>query len=179
MAVHAAGAQDARSPWREKLDRRRAYELYKLLRDRQAQADAEGLAYEILPPAFRERVIASVNDMKVEDLAVYAFVDVPGKKPKKVLVGGLLHHVDQLRARAGVKPVKAADEEDEAGDEAEAAQDAAAKDPKLAALTRGLKQSALDKALRWLGQQFLKHVFKAWRASLGLSELPTRERKSA
>lgn len=54
-----------------------------------------------------------------------------------------------------------------------------AKDPKLAKLVRGLKQQALDRALRWLGQQFLKHIFAEWRKAVGLSAAPETPAKTA
>ncbi|OGL73090.1 hypothetical protein A3E39_04310 [Candidatus Uhrbacteria bacterium RIFCSPHIGHO2_12_FULL_60_25] len=141
------------SPWREKLDRRRAYELYKILMDRQAKAAADDLSYEILPAAFVPRTILCVNDVTVADLTL------------------LNAHVDALRKAAGIKPQKT-DEESEDGEAEESDVAIAAKDPKLARLVRGVKMQGLQKAKRWLGQQILKHIFKSWRATLGLSEFP-------
>ena len=138
------------SPWRAKLDQRRGYELYKILRSKQVEADGAGLTYEILPDAFKTRVVGNTYDVTVADLAA------------------LLTHVDVLRKQAGVSS-GVVDEGDE--------ESATIKDPALAKLVRGVKQQALDKALRWLGQQFLKHVFKSWRQAVGLSELPVRTPK--
>ncbi|HWQ99369.1 MAG TPA: transposase [Candidatus Methylomirabilis sp.] len=141
------------SPWREKLDRRRAYELYKILKDRQSKAVADGLGYEIMPVEFTTRSIACVNDVTVADLAI------------------LNAHVDALRKAAGIKPQKTDEESEEGeGEDSEAA--IAAKDPKLARLVRGVKMQGLLKAKRWLGQQLLKHIFRSWRATLGLPEFP-------
>jgi len=147
------------SPWRAKLDLRRAYELYKLLLNGAELALQQGVEEEILPIEFYDRRITNTYDMKPEDL------------PK------LLAHVDALRLKAGIKPIKN-EEEDEGDDEAEKAKAeaevAAAKDPKLARLVRGLKKMALDKAIRWLGQQFLKHIFKEWNKALALPEVEKR-----
>lgn len=173
--------------WRTRLDQRRAYELVKLLRNRQQDADAQGLIdengkpFEILPHLFRDRVINSVNDFTVEDLAVYRIESVTitkgknaGKtKEKKTLIGGLLFHVDHLRELAGVK--SSSDGEHEGGEEAEAIDeesDHVVKNPALAKLVRGLKRSALDKAVRWLGQQFLKHVYVEWQKAVGVYREP-------
>ncbi len=139
-----------KSPFRAKLDLRRSYELYKLLVQRQRMADEQEVTEQILPEAYRDRSIACVNDMKPEDLAILAA------------------HVDALRKKAGVKTSFTDDEED---DEEEKI---AARDPKLAKLVRGLKQNALDKAMRWLGQYFIKHVYKSWRRDLALSDFPAR-----
>ncbi|MBU1907602.1 IS110 family transposase [Patescibacteria group bacterium] len=141
-----------KSPFRTKLDERRAYELYKLLRDRQDKA--RGVEDFILPEAFWDRNIRSVLDVTVADLAV------------------LSAHVDILRKKAGVS-VKSEEEEKDEG-EAEPI----TKDANLARLMRGVKMSAIQKAKRWLGQYFLKMIFKNWRKSLGLSELPEREPKA-
>lgn len=137
------------SPWRARLDQRRAYELWKILKDRARQAAEQELDVEILPAEFVGRVITSVNDMTIADLKVLAV------------------RVDDLRARAGIK--SGAPDEDESIEEA-----IAAKDPKLAKLVRGVKQQALDRALRWLGQQLIKHIFREWRKAVGLAELPER-----
>jgi hypothetical protein len=139
------------SPYFAKLGNRRAYELIKLLKVRQSAANEQGLDVEILPIAFRERSIAGVADIKVDDLPV------------------LLAHVDALYERAGTT-FQAKDEEE--GEESDAP--VKAKDPKLAKLVRGLKKAALDKALRWLGQQKLKGVYATWRKTIGLSEFPDR-----
>ena len=145
------------SPWRARLDLRRAYELYKILKDRQLKAFEQDLDVEILPQAFEARVIRSVNDMTVADLAI------------------LLAHVDVLRKKAGVRTGD--DEEDDL--EADSTPDPTAKDPKLAKLLRGLKAQAMQKAKRWLGQQLLKHIFQEWRKAIGLPERPEDEPSAA
>lgn len=71
------------SPWRAMLDQRKAYELVKLLADRQAKADEQGLEVEILPAAFR-RPITSVADVTLADFTT------------------LSEHIKQLQERAGV-----------------------------------------------------------------------------
>lgn len=141
------------SPWRAKLDCRRAYELFKILQNRQLKADEQDLDVEILPEAYQARAIGSVTEMTTADLAV------------------LLAHVDVLRKKAGVRT--GGDEEDDL--EADSTPDPTAKDPKLAKLLRGLKMQAMQKAKRWLGQQFLKHIFKEWRKAVGLPERPEDE----
>jgi len=140
------------SPWRAKLDLRRAYELYKLLLQRQEQAMEMGLDEEIMPEWLWDRKINSAYDMQPADLEKLAA------------------HVDALRTKAGVKPVKAGDDElsEEELSELEANK---AANPGLAKLTRGLKKLALDKAVRWLGQQLLKYIFKAWMGALALPEI--------
>jgi len=141
------------SPWRARLDRRRAYELYKLLTNRQLKAKEEGLNVEILPAAYVARPITSSNDMTVADLEF------------------LSTHVDQLRKTAGIKTEDDAPESDE---------EPVAKDPRLGKLVKGLKMSALQKGMRWLGQQFLKHVFNEWRAAIdakGPAQPAKQERK--
>lgn len=143
------------SPWRARLDLRRAYELYKILKDRQLKAFDENLDIEILPTAFEKRTIASVNDMKVDDLAVLAA------------------HVDTLRDLAGVKNVREASEDADESEEDDEAK-STVKDPKLAKLVRGVKQMALDKGMRWLGQKFLEHFFREWRKAIGLPEYSFR-----
>ena len=150
------------SPWRTKLDQRRAYELYKLLKTRQAKAEAEGLDYEILPAEFVGRSINNTYDLTLADLAA------------------LIARVDMLRKKAGVKAKKDEDEDEESGVEDATLEEETevAKDPALAKLTRGVKMQALQKAMRWLGQQMLKYVFKAWRDALGMPEttyVPRRE----
>ncbi len=149
-----------KSPWRARLDRRRAYELTKILRERQQTADEQGLAYEILPVAFKDRVITSTRDVTLADLSLLAA------------------HVDVLRKQAGVTaPAKDEDEDvdNEAGDKSTEEAEPGVKDAKLAKLVRGVKMQALQKAMRWLGQQILKHVFKEWRKALGLTDLPLRD----
>jgi hypothetical protein len=142
------------SPWRTKLDQRRAYELVKLLRDRQQKANELDLDVEILPVAFSSRSISCVNDVTVADLEFLA------------------KHIDQLRERAGVKTdFSASDDEDDAddaettsGDESESTDNAEMK--KLAPLVRGLKMTALNKAYRWLGQKMLEHIHAEWKKAI-------------
>lgn len=95
-----------KNPWRAKLDTRRAYELYKLLRDR-------GLL-----PSTWNKTYSDVRAVESGDLTL------------------LLHHIDTLRSEAnGEKPV-----------------------------LKGLKQMALAKASRWLGQKLIEHIWKEWQA---------------
>lgn len=142
------------SPWRARLDARKAFELWKILSEREAAARSEGHDVSLLPDSFRSRSIASVMDTTPADYAVLAA------------------HVDALRKLAGVAAYS--DEED--ADEPDEAP-SVAKDPKLAKLTAGVKGQAHDRGLRWLGQMFLKHIYKEWRRAIGLSELPVREKR--
>lgn len=144
------------SPWRARLDQRRAYELFNILTKRQLAAMDQGLDYEILPKEFTARSVTCANDMSVADLAA------------------LNAHVDILRKQAGVKSEPKKDEDEEESEEAEV--EVTAKDPALAKLVRGVKMQGLQKAKRWLGQMFLKHIFKSWRHAIGLSEFPTPRR---
>ncbi|MEK7473130.1 MAG: transposase [Patescibacteria group bacterium] len=139
------------SPWRAKLDQRKAYELVKLLRDRQAKADELGLEVEILPAEFR-REITSYLDVELADF------------------GKLSTHILALQERAGVawKGDDAEDTVEVDSDDEEAG--AEVKDPRLGKLVRGLKGVAHNKGLRWLGQQFLKHVWFEWRRAVGIHD---------
>lgn len=139
------------SPWRAKLDKRRAYELYKLLTARQLTAKELNLNVEIVPAAYATRTISSVNDMTIADLEQ------------------LSTHIDGLRKTAGIKS------EDDTPDSEE---EPSAKDPRLAKLVKGLKMSALQKGMRWLGQQFLKHIFNEWRPAIGLHKKPSERETS-
>jgi hypothetical protein len=145
-----------KSPWRAKLDLRKAFELYKLLLQRQEMAMDKGLELDIMHPDYWDRQIKSTYDMVPEDLEI------------------LTAHVTALREKAGVKKVKKDGEERTEEELAEMEANKAA-NPDLAKLTRGLLQVAQDKSFRWLGQQLLKHIFKAWRDALKLPEL---EKKS-
>lgn len=165
------------SPWRARLDQRKAYELYNILKERQRQADEQGLNYEILPLEFRRPKITSANDMQPADYSVYRPTGRFNKKGKEImkLVAGLAFHVHHLRELAGITS-----DSEEMGEDAETSgKETEIKDPVLAKLVRGVLQQAQDKALRWLGQQFLKHIFKEWRKAVGLPELPVRPAKSA
>ena len=142
------------SPWRAKLDLRRSYELYKLLLKRQEQAMDMGLDEEIMPPAYWERKIHCTYDMQPTDLEI------------------LSNHVDALRKLAGVRPVKVGGDVSE--EELAELEIDIADNPELAKLTRGLKKVALDRAVRWLGQQLLKHIHKEWTKALNLPEVPAR-----
>ncbi|MBD3250881.1 transposase [Candidatus Uhrbacteria bacterium] len=138
--------------WRERLDLRRAYDLYKILRNRQAKADDQQLNYEILPVAFRSRTITETTHMTPEDLPI------------------LSAHVDKLRKQAGTTSKATSDDED---------QDAAlsnVKDPVLGKLVAGVKQQSYERACRWLGSRFLKHLYKEWRHARGLSRNPATYR---
>jgi len=89
------------SPWRARLDQRRAYELYQLLAKRQLKAQEAGHDFEIMPESMRGKKADSVDDFTVKDLAV------------------LSAHVDVMRKRAGIKSLEAeeADDEDVAPEE--------------------------------------------------------------
>lgn len=139
------------SPWRARLDQRKAYELVKLLRQRQEEVQKQGWNYRMFPESWDGRDVSgiqSVNDVTVEDLAE------------------LQAHIDALRAQAGVQ-TSFGKEDEESGEEAPSA-----KDPNLAKLVRGLKQAAQDKALRWLGQQLIKQIYGDWREAVGLPRKP-------
>lgn len=139
--------QKADSPWRRKLDQRKAYELFKLLTARQLEAMELNIDAEILPAAYASRTITSSVDMTVADLAI------------------LGAHVEALQKNAGVA-WKGDDADEPDTDEDEGDEPEAKKDPKLGKLVRGLKGKAHQKGLRWLGQQFLKHVYKTWYEAL-------------
>ena len=128
------------SSWRARLDRRRAYELYKILIDRHGKGEAHG--YTILPDEWIGREIKGVCDIRSGDLAALGAI------------------VDTLRKQAGVM----VGDEEEGDDEGVAI----VKDKVLAGLMAGVKGAALNKALRWLGQQFLRHIYHEWRAALDL-----------
>lgn len=144
-----------KSPWCDKLYLRKAYELYKLLLQRQEQAMDMSLDEEIMPPWLFDRKINSTYDMRLEDLE------------------RLILHVNALRNKAGIKRVKkeADDYTEEELAELEANK---AANPELAKLTRGLLQIAQERAVRWLGQQLLKHIYKEWTKALNLPEVPAR-----
>jgi hypothetical protein len=135
--------QKADSPWRRKLDQRKAYELFKLLTARQLEAMELNIDVEILPAAYASRTVESVNDVTVADFHALAA------------------HLDALQKTAGVA-WKGDDADDADTDEDEAEEAESKTDKRLGKLVKGLKGKAHQKALRWLGQQFLKHVYKAW-----------------
>lgn len=159
QTVKVKKEKKAGNPWCAKLDRRKAYELVKLLRDRQAKADELGLGVEILPAEFR-RSIASYLDVELADFEK------------------LSAHILALQERAGVA-WKGDDEDidDSVSDNED--EETATKDPRLGKLVRGLKGSAHQKGLRWLGQQFLKHIWFEWRKAVGISDAPHPQAPSA
>ncbi len=130
------------SPWRVRLDQRKAYELWKIMRDAQAAADAEGHRYEIMLPHFTSDATPNVNSFADSDYLT------------------LCDHVDDLRKQAGV--TVDTDEEDEG--------ESTVKDPVLAGYVKGVKKKAHDRGLRWLGQQLLKHIWREWRKAVGMPE---------
>lgn len=134
--------QKAESPWRKRLDQRKAFELFKLMRDRQLEAMGLNIDVEILPTSFSSRTIGSVNDMTVADFHTLAA------------------HLEQVQKTAGV--AWKGDDEDDASEEVETDEVETKTDKRLGKLVKGLKGKAHQKALRWLGQQFLKHVYKTW-----------------
>lgn len=147
------------SPWRALLDCRKAYELVKLLRERQREVEANGWDYQMFPASWSIRdfwTIASYTDLTVADLAV------------------LQAHIDVLRDQAGVQTLFVPDSGAEGEAQAKASK---MKDPKLARLVRGLKQAAQDKAMRWLGQQFIEYIFANWRRAVGLPTHVTKPPK--
>ena len=139
--------QSSASPWKQRLDQRKAYELVKLLTARQLEAMELNIDVEILPAAYASRTVTDVNSMTVADLAI------------------LGAHVELLQKNAGVAWKGDNDAEDSDEDESATAE-TARKDPRLGKLVRGLKGKAHQKGLRWLGQQFLKHVYKTWYQAL-------------
>lgn len=142
--------KNAASPWRAMLDRRKAYELVKILRDRQHQADVMDLdTMRLLPESFAEREINSFLDVEVADFE------------------RLSKHIEALRELAGV--AWKGDETDESEEEPEAH---GKTDKELGKLVRGVKGLAHQKGLRWLGQQFLKHIYREWRKAVGIHDEP-------
>jgi hypothetical protein len=137
--------QKSDSPWRRKLDQRKAFELYKLMYDRQLKAMELNIDVEILPARYSNRVIKSVLDVTVADFIALAA------------------HLEQVQKNAGV--AWKGDEADDGAEDEEEVDETDAKskrDPRLGKLVKGLKGQAHQKGLRWLGQQFLKHVYRTW-----------------
>lgn len=130
------------SPWRARLDQRKAFELWKILREAQAAADAEGLDYKLLPSGF-PGPYRNVNDFHDSDYLT------------------LGDHVADLRKQAGVT----SDSEEEENDDEVAN---TVKDPALAKYVRGIKDKAHKRGIRWLGQQLIKHIWTEWRKAVGL-----------
>ncbi len=151
-------AKPAECVWRQKLDSRRAYELWKILAMRQADADAKGVTDKLLPPAMLARnVPMSVVEILPGDLKL------------------LSDHVDALRKKSGTFVGEETDDEEAEGlDDAENAaaieetpSDLKEADKQLGRVMRGVKGSALNKALRWLGQQLICTVWQLWNQALG------------
>jgi len=154
QAVYQWGQQVVKMPgsdWRNRLDQRKAYELWKILYDKQMECEREGLHYMILDVTWMELNPKSVNDMNLADFAELSAI------------------VDDLRQQAGVTIV--ADEE-----VAEDEDVAVVKDAVLGKLMAGVKGKAHNKALRWLGQQFLKLIYIEWRKALGIHDLGSTAR---
>lgn len=147
------------SPWRQKLDARNAYELWKLLKEKQREANAAGITVALVPEAYASPRKNAEGLVTVESFMAADYA-------------ALATHLDDLRKLAGVKGPEEVEEEDEAP-----AEESAAAMPGLAQYVRGLKGAAHDKGLRWLGQQFLKHVYCAWREALDLPKFPEKHRK--
>lgn len=137
------------NPWRQKLDSRKAYELYKLLFARQRKVADDGLAYVILPQKWAVMPVRK---------SVIGFTPADYQE--------LAGHVDELRKLAGVT---SSDDEEEGTDD-ESAEASKVKDPVLAKLVAGVKASAHNKALRWLGQQLIKDIFKTWNAAIATTD---------
>lgn len=138
-----------KSSWNAKLEHRKAFELYKLLLNRQEMAMDAGLDLEVVPAAFMERAINGVQDILPGDFATLAA------------------HLEALQNRFGVAFKKGDDEEDlqgvETDEEDEVEQTTLTKPEKdFAKKLKGLKGGAHQKALRWLGQKFLTHVYNEW-----------------
>ena len=141
--------RDKPTVWSQKLEHRKAFELYKLLLNRQEMAMDANLDIEVVPAAYMERTINGVQDILPGDFATLAV------------------HLEALQNRFGVAFKKGDDEEDlqgvETDEEDEVEQTTLTKPEKdFAKKLKGLKGGAHQKALRWLGQQFLKHVYNEW-----------------
>jgi len=158
--------KNKKSPWNARLEHRKAFELYKLLLNRQELAMDADLDIEVVPVAYMERTIKGVNDILPGDFATLAA------------------HLEALQNRFGVAFKKGddeADSQDDETDENEEEQTALTKSEKdFAKKLKGLKGGAHQKALRWLGQQFLKHVYNEWsKLVVDVKEEPTSEAVAA
>lgn len=140
------------SEWRDMLDRRRAYELVKILRD----ANPLYLPTEI---AAREPIV-SVKAMAVEDLDVMlAAVDGLRGETEMAVKGSkkTIEYMDwldlkypvnyALRTRVKEAYLAGIDRSDMTSKK----------------LMKGVKGKALQKACRFLGQRLLRHVFNTWK----------------
>ena len=124
------------------------------------------LDIEVVPVVYMERTIKGVNDILPGDFATLAA------------------HLEALQNRFGVAFKKGddeADSQDDETDENEEEQTALTKSEKdFAKKLKGLKGGAHQKALRWLGQQFLKHVYNEWsKLVVDVKEEPTSEAVAA
>ncbi len=144
------------SQWRELLDKRRGYELFKLLK---------GFGAMYVPTEFRGRKIDNVNDVTFDDLEVLLcaidglrgmteFERVEGKKKIKIPYDEYLLEKygknDQLFDRV----IDAYDD----GFENSSVE--------TKAKLKGVKGRALDKAKRYVQQRFVKHIDQAWRKAI-------------
>ncbi|MFA6429483.1 MAG: transposase [Patescibacteria group bacterium] len=147
------------SPWRFKLDCRKAYELWKLLRERQEEALKLGVTAVIMPTEYATKVVNCAYDFAPTDYLK------------------LGDHVQSLRKLAGMdaKDDEEEDEKSEDDEEEDEEETVVVKDPVLGKLIKGLKGRAHQRGLRWLGQQLLVHVFWEWRVAIGLSGRPQHQ----
>ncbi|MFO0764845.1 MAG: transposase [Patescibacteria group bacterium] len=138
--------KNKKSSWNAKLERRKAFELYKLLVNRQQLATEAGLDLEVVPASFMERTINGVQGIESSDFAT------------------LSAHILTLQNRFGVafKGNDEADEQEDDGDDEESKLELTKAEKDFSKKLKGLKGAAHQKALRWLGQQFLKHVYNEW-----------------
>lgn len=145
------------SPWRNLLDRRRAYELMKLLGNLGAQHNMHMLPTDIATRG----IIACTNDMSVDDLHVLlAYVDgLRGMTEVSMLVEGKsksVDYTDHLEAKYADAPVLLTRTLTAYADAIGLVS------PQTKKLCKGIKGKALNKACRFLGQKFLCHVYREW-----------------
>lgn len=148
------------SVWRDLYDRRRAYELSKLLR---------GMDPAFVPSEYHGRTIASVLDLAVEDLDVFiAKIDgLRGVETVEIEVEGKKNEVP-YRTHAQAKYASAPALYNRAlvsYEEGFAAANAGVKK-----MLKGVKAKAMNKAQRYIGQRFLKHIFLTGREVMGIAE---------
>jgi hypothetical protein len=155
--------------WRDLLDKRRAYELYKLLRS---------MNPAFVPGEFSGRSIACVNDLAVDELDIFLAmidglrgveaVEIEVEEKKKEVPYRTHTEAKYAYAEALCNRVLAAYDEG-----------FATHTPKVKTALKGVKAKALNKALRYIAQRFLKHIFLELRKAAGLSEHPPGARAAA
>lgn len=140
--------------WRNDLDCRRAYELVKLLRD----INPLYLPNEIASSGD----ITSVRQLEIEhlDVLLTGIDGLRGEIEVNIIIDGkkktLTYH-EHLRIKYAELPAL--------HERVKNAYDECLKraDKNSKKLLKGIKAKALQKACRWLGQRFLRHVFNEWK----------------